>query len=236
MFQVLNHNRTGTFRVKQRLTLYFVRDVDLFGPIDATSFYSASIWVPIDKANPEAIALDKRTCHCCAPLVQGLEATNNVSGGRVVDAAGRALVGHWVVPPGRSTWSFPLAKMADVVGATPKKLFATWTHVHPFATEVRLTVHEPGCAPRIVTTSKVESLRDGRVGLLDVRSFRSEEGVTLPSGAAWQLSVDYDNTSGRAQDSMTTLGLFVEDASWTRPPWAARAQNGTLDRSCGTGP
>ena len=99
MFQVLNHNRDGAFHVKQRLTLYFVRDADLFAPIEPASWQAASIWVPVDKSSPDALAADKTACHCCLPLARGLEATNNVALGRTVDAAGRVLVGHWTVPP-----------------------------------------------------------------------------------------------------------------------------------------
>lgn len=236
MFQVLNHNRDGEFHVKQRLTMYFVRDVDLFAPIDPVTWHAASIWVPVDKSSPDALAFDKATCHCCAPLARGLEATNNVSGGRSVDGAGRVIVGHWTVPPGKSTWSSPL-KLPTGFPAKGQKLHATWTHLHPFATEVRLAAHKPGCAPEVVARSSIDSLRDGRVGLVSVKSLQSAEGVPLADDATYELTVDYDNTSGRAQDSMTSLGMFVNDDAWKRPEWATRAQNTSgMDGSCGTGP
>lgn len=232
MFQVLNHNRDGAFGVKQRLTLYFVRDADLFAPIDPVNGYAGSIWVPVERASPEALAFDKTTCHCCAPLERGLEATNNIAAARLVDDAGRTLVGHWVVPPGKSAWSYPMARYIEAADK-PRRLYATWTHVHPFASEARLIAHAPGCEPEVVTKSTVESLRDGRVGLVSVRSLASVEGVVMPAGASFELAVDYDNSSGRAQDSMASLGMFVE-TSWDRPEWAARAQNPTdMDGSCG---
>jgi hypothetical protein len=236
MFQVLNHNRDGEFHIKQRLTLYFVRDVDLFAPIEPASWQAASIWVPVDKSSPDALASDKLACHCCLPLTRGLEATNNVALGRTVDAAGRVLVGHWTVPPAKSTWAYPV-RLGEKFPAKDQKLYATWTHLHPFATEARLSAHKPGCAPAILARSEIESLRDGRVGLVKIKSFASPEGVPLPEGAIYELAVDYDNTSGRPQDSMTSLGMFVSDDTWTRPEWASRAQNTSgMDGSCGTGP
>jgi hypothetical protein len=222
--------------VKQRLTVYFVRDADLFVPIEATSWQAMSIWVPVDKSSPDALAFDKSTCHCCTPLARGLEATNNVSGGRSVDGAGRVIVGHWTVPPGTSTWTYP-ARVPKDFPRKGQRLHATWTHLHPFATEARLSAHKPGCAPTVVTRSVIESLRDGRVGLVSVKSLASDEGVELPEGAAYELAVDYDNTSGRPQDSMTSVGMFVNDETWKRPDWAARAQNTSgMDGSCGVGP
>jgi hypothetical protein len=231
MFQVLNHNRDGIFHVKERLTLYFVRDADLFTPVDATNWYAASIWVPVDRSTPEALALDQRVCHCCAPLQRSLEATNNVVSARTVDDAGRTLVGHWVVPPGKASWSSPISRYVPT-SKSPRTLVATWTHVHPFATEVRLTAHEPGCAPKVVARSTVQSLRDGRVGLERIQSLAGRE-ETLPADATFELSVDYDNTSGRPQDSMTSQGFFVTSDDWVRPAWASRAQNAEMDGSCG---
>jgi hypothetical protein len=139
--------------------MYFVRDADLFAPIDPVTWHAASIWVPVDKSSPDALAFDKATCHCCAPLARGLEATNNVSGGRSVDGAGRVIVGHWTVPPGKSTWSSPL-KLPAGFPAKGQKLHATWTHLHPFATEVRLSAHKPGCAPEIVARSSMPAPTD----------------------------------------------------------------------------
>jgi hypothetical protein len=232
MFQVLNHNRNGHFRVKQRLTLYFVRDADLAAPMDAVNGIAASLWVPVDRQKDEWRALDQAACHCCAPLGRGLEATNNIMAGRFVDDAGRTFVGHWVVPPGRSTWSYPVDHYMRN-GEASRTLYATWTHVHPFATGVRLIAHAPGCAPNIVTESAITSLRDGRIGLESIKSFRSPEGVALPK-ASYELAVDYNNSSSVAQDSMTSLGMFVGADDWKRPAWANRAQNDTgMDASCG---
>jgi hypothetical protein len=232
MFQVLNRNRDGRFRVKQRLTLYFVRDADLTAPMDAVNATAASIWVPVDKPKDEWRALDEKECHCCAPPVRGLEATNNIMAGRFVDDAGRTFVGHWVVPPGKSTWTSPIDRYMPK-GDGPHALYATWTHVHPFATGVRLIAHAPGCAPKVVTESAITSLKGDRVGLDSIRSFHGPEPVDLPS-ATYELAVDYDNSSGRAQDSMTSLGMFVGADDWKRPAWADRAQNDTgMDASCG---
>ena len=233
MFQVLNHNRDGVFRVRQRLTLFFVRDADAFAPIDAVNAYAASVWVPLDKPTDDSKSFDLAQCHCCAPLGRALEAPNGVSGMQMVDDVGRTLVGHWVVPPGKSTWSYPIHGYVPK-SDKPRALYATWTHVHPFATSVRLVAHKPGCAPRTVATSTVESLRDGRIGLASIRSFGSVEGEAIPAGATLEVAVDYDNTTGRAQDSMTSLGLHVGADEWKRPDWASRTRPKDMD-SCGLG-
>jgi len=237
VFQVLNHNREGTFRVRQRLTLYFVRDADLFAPIDALTWHAAYVWVSLSKSDADAVAWDEKQCGCCAPLARALEATNNVPAGRAHDPAGRTLVGHWTVPPGKNTWTFPVARAAPEFAPKGQKLFAAWTHVHPFASEVRLVAHAPGCAPQVVAKSTIDSLQGGLVGLSQIRSPVFPEGAPLPDGAAFELAVDYDNTSGRAQDSMTSFGMFVDDPAWKRPAWAERGQNPIdMDGSCGVGP
>ncbi len=72
---------------------------------------------------------------------------------------------------------------------------------------------------------------------MKVKSLVSEEGVALPDDSTYELAVDYDNTSGRPQDSMTSVGMFVNDDAWKRPDWASRAQNTSgMDGSCGVGP
>jgi hypothetical protein len=234
MFQVLNHNRDGKFRVRQRLSLYFVRDVDLFRPIDSTAFYAAAIWTPVDKSSPDALRFDAESCHCCSPLARALEAPNNILQSRQADEFGRVLVGHWTVPPGKGTWTYPFARSAPRFDPKGKRLYATWTHLHPFATEARLSVLAPGCEPKVVARSSIESLRDGRTGLVKITSFFDPKGIPLPEVGDYEVAVDYDNTSGRAQDSMTTLGVFVDDDGWKRPPWAIRAQNKSgIEESCG---
>jgi hypothetical protein len=236
VFQVLNHNRDGVFHVKQRLTLYFVRDADLFAPIDPLTWHGSFVWASVSKSDPDALAWDEQQCHCCSPLgPRTLEATNNVGVGHATDPQGRVIVGHWTVPPGKNTWSFPLARSAPEFAPKGERMFATWTHVHPFATEVRLVAHEPGCAPKVVARSAVESQQGGLIGLKRIDSPTFADGAPLPTGAAYELAVDYDNTSGRPQDSMTSFAFFVDDRAWRRPGWATRAQ-GTMDASCGLGP
>ncbi len=237
VFQVLNHNRDGVFHAKQRLTLYFVRDADLFAPIDALTWHGTYIWVSVSKSDPDALAWDEKQCHCCTPLgPRALEATNNSRAGRATDPEGRVIVGHWTVPPGKNTWAFPLSRAAPEFAPDGERLFATWTHVHPFATEVRLIAHAPGCDPKVVARSEIESVSgDAGVGLKAIRSPAFADGAELPHGATYELAVDYDNTSGRAQDSMTSFGMFVDDRAWKRPEWAERATSG-MDSSCGLGP
>ncbi len=234
MFQVLNHNRDGRFMVKQRLTLFFIRDIDLFRPLDSTAFHAASIWIPVDRSSEDALRFDAESCHCCTPLGRALEAPNSIVQARKADEFGRVLVGHWTVPPGKATWTYPFSRSAPTFDPRGKRLYATWTHLHPFATEARLSALKPGCDPVVVTRSQVESLRDGRTGLVRIQSFSDPEGIPLPEGADYEVAVDYDNTSGRAQDSMTSLGIFVDDTAWKRPGWATRARNDSgIEESCG---
>jgi hypothetical protein len=217
MFQVLNHNRDGVFRVKQRLVLTFVRDADRAAPIAAVEPYAGSIWVPLEEAAGEPYA-DEAACPCCAPPAVGVEAASNVR--RFVDDAGFTLAGHWVVPPGRHTWSYPL--VGGLGRPRPdKRIFATWTHVHPFATEVRLLAHDAGsCGAKVVTTTTIDSLTDGRVGLATIRSLSSAEGIPVPAAGSFEIAVAYDNPTGRAQDSMTSLGVYASADDFTRPAWA----------------
>jgi hypothetical protein len=217
MFQVLNHNRDGVFHVKQRLVLTFVRDADRTAPIAAVVPYAGSIWVPLEEAAEEPQG-QQGACHCCAPPVLGVEAASNVR--RFVDETGVTLAGHWVVPPGRRTWSYNF--MGGLGRPQPdRRIYATWTHVHPFATEVRLLAHDAtSCDEKLVTTTTIESLTDGRVGLANIHSFSSKEGAPVPAAGSFELEVAYDNPTGRDQDSMTSLGVYVGADDFTRPAWA----------------
>ena len=236
LFQVLNHNRDGKFKVRQRLTLYFVRDRDLFVPLQPVTWYVPFVFLPLDGNLPAGAESDRKLCPCCVQMPTALNAPNNTSNGTWTDVSGRRMSGHWQVPPGRREWRTPAILSSPGFPVADSRVVASWSHVHPFCEDLRLIHHDPKCGPVEILRNTVVSLGGGKVGLDKIRSFHSTEGVPLPPGS-YEVAVSYHNTSPKPQDSMASLGLYLTLPTFLRPEWASRADNANPDAiSCGTPP
>ena len=107
------------------------------------------------------------------------------------------------MPPGREENHTRVTSMMNLPRDTQVHYIAV--HLHPFAESLEL---------RDITTGKtvykaVARQTAGRVGLADVQSYSSEEGMPLYKGHEYELISKYNNTSGVDQDSMATMMLYV---------------------------
>jgi hypothetical protein len=228
LFQVLNHNRDGNFRVRQRMTLYFIRDRDLHRPLQAVSWSIPYVILPTDGNLPAGASSDQKLCPCCMKMPAVLNAPNNTLSGLWDDANGRRLSGHWQVPPGKNEWRTPVALTEPTFPRSGSRLVATWSHVHPFCEQLRLLYLDPRCGEVEIVRNTVRSLGGGKVGLKSIHSYQSPVGLELAPGA-YEVSVTYNNTGDKPQDSMATLGLFFTDPTFSRPDWASRSDNVHLE-------
>jgi cyclophilin family peptidyl-prolyl cis-trans isomerase len=138
--------------------------------------------------------------------------------------------GHWVVPPGRFSWNNP-AKEYAIGFDRDRKLVAAWVHIHPFAETMSLRAYDLGSStPREVFCSHIKSFKKG-VGLIHIDTLSIPQGIPMPASSDYEVAVTYNNTSGRKQDAMATMGLYMTAPEWRMPEWALT--NPTCNLFCG---
>jgi hypothetical protein len=131
--------------------------------------------------------------------------TVKMPGGSTMLMPSEGMTNHWTVPPGHRIYRSDITPQLNLPFDTTIH-YAT-IHVHPFARGMEL---------RDVTTGQTV-LRLGsqdwpdRIGVAHVDEFKSIEGVPIVRGHRYELSVDYDNTSGVNTDAMAILYLYLLD-------------------------
>ena len=119
------------------------------------------------------------------------------------------LTNHWSVTPGRHIYKTEITPQLNLPFDTTIH-YAT-IHVHPFARGIEL---------RDLTTGKtVLRLNSNdwpdRVGVAHVDEFKSVEGIPIVRGHRYELSAEYDNSSGSNTDAMAILYLYLLEKNLT---------------------
>jgi cyclophilin family peptidyl-prolyl cis-trans isomerase len=225
VFQALNHNLDGVHSFRHRVTLYFNRHQGLNVPLKALT-WTAPFVAPLLDAADDASDMKSPDCPCCLPPSAGLDAPSNT--GRYTLPDGRTATGHWIVPPGIHSWNNPASSFAIGFGQN-RKLIAAWVHVHPFAQTMTLRAYDKDdCSkPRDLYTCNITCPKVG-VGLSHIDSLSTPEGIPMPASSKYEVTVTYNNTSGKKQDSMAVMGLFMTAPEWRLPEWAMVRQNGNM--------
>lgn len=214
--QVLNHNLTGAdLRVRHRVAVEFVRDRDLTGKIVPLALQSVFGYVLVEGPDghfgrpPGESDVDTFGGGCLPGRDVGEE--QGSLGSILTDEAGRRVSSHWLVEPGREVnHSRIVETMLDLPFDTTVHYVAA--HLHPFAESLELfdlTTDES------VYKTRVRAPDDGRIGIAEVESFASAEGFPLYADHQYELISTYNNTSGRRQDSMAVLYLYVRSEPGT---------------------
>jgi len=121
----------------------------------------------------------------------------------LVPAAG--MTNHWTVPTGHHVYTTDVTPQLDLPFDTTIH-YAT-IHVHPFARGMELRDCTAG-----QTILKLSSQDwPDRVGVAHVDEFKSIEGVPMLRGHHYELTTEYDNTSGVNTDAMAILYLYLRD-------------------------
>jgi len=123
-------------------------------------------------------------------------------------ADGNTYIKHWVVEPGREenhTLVTPRLGLREDV-----KVHYIAVHLHPYAESLEL---RDLTAKKTVFKSHATNRKD-RIGLKDVESYSSAEGLTLFKDHEYSLISVYDNDSGERQDAMASMFLYVADTGF----------------------
>lgn len=209
--QVLNHNRAGPpVRVRQKITVHFVRDRSLRKPL--VPLYKSSVTSLVRLAGPgggygapaDGHAHDGHAGHD-AP--EGIPADTYP----YQDRAGRTFAGHWVVKPGREVRRTPVTRWLDL--AEDQTVHFVSVHLHPFATSLELRDATTG---ETVLASRATN-QAGRVGLAHVEQVAAPAGIPLRKGHEYELVSAYDNTSAVNRTAMAVMYLYLRDTEFRKP-------------------
>ena len=205
--QVLNHNYRGApVRVRQRVTVHFIRDRALKHSLVPLYQRGINTLVRLDGPGGAYNAeVDEHAAHSHGGA-EGM-AADTVP---YRDREGRQFAGHWVVKPGRETRRTPVNGWLQL--RQEMKIHYVSVHLHPFAESLQLRDITTG---ETVLASTAEN-RPERIGLARVDQIESREGITLRPDHQYELVSEYNNTSGKDRTAMAVMYLYVADTEFRR--------------------
>ncbi len=206
--QALNHNYPDTTaQVRVRVTIDYVRQSDL-----------GEAYVPLYMKSANAlILLDGQDGYYGAahgePSTHGSGSQEGTAAsGRVIhDPYGREFAGHWVVEPGRHEIKTLVTNWMRL--SSDARVHFINVHVHPFAKSLALTDLTSGDT---IFTSRMTGF-DDKIGLRDVTTFDSREGLRVDAGHQYELTSIYDNTTAADQEAMAVMYLYLRDDEFHFP-------------------
>ena len=129
--------------------------------------------------------------------------------GEVVKGETEGLGNHWAVPEGHHLYRTEITPQLNLPFDTTIH-YAT-IHVHPFARWMELRDLTSG---ETVLRLNAQDWPD-RVGVAHVDEVKSIEGIPIHRDHRYELSADYDNTSGTKTDAMAILYLYLLEKDLT---------------------
>ncbi len=123
-------------------------------------------------------------------------------------ADGNTYIKHWVVEPGREENHTLVTPRLGLTEDTKVHYIAV--HLHPFAESLEL---RDLTAKETVFISHATNRKDS-IGLKEVESYSSTEGLTLFKDHEYSLISVYDNDSGERQDAMASMFLYMLDTKF----------------------
>lgn len=190
----LNHNLTdANYWVRHEVDIKYLSDSPSIKPLMSRTIFVA---LPFDERDPEKEPLDSGANQCIP-----VETKNHTYD----DGKGGKLSGHWVIPPGKSSWKSSVNAQLQITDSL--RLHAAAVHVHPFATSLTLFDVTEG---KRIFSSQMTNHKD-RIGLEKVTAFSSEEGIWLYADHQYELRQECENTTAIDQDMMGSMFLFFYD-------------------------
>jgi hypothetical protein len=127
----------------------------------------------------------------------------NLPEGSTAGKPGEGLMNHWIVPRGHHIYTTEITPQLNLPFDTTIH-YAT-IHVHPFARGMELRDLTTG-----TTIFRLNSQDwPDRVGVAHVDEFKSIEGIPILRDHRYELTAEYDNTSGSKTDAMAILYLYL---------------------------
>jgi len=192
--QILNHNIKGdAFTVKHKVTLGFQPHSEEMKPLMSKTVF---VMLPYDNDKP-FLGPTENNPNMCLPVE-----TKNHS---YVDDQGHHLSGHWVIFPGKATYSYDITQQLQIKDSTTMHHVAV--HVHPFAETLEF---RDKTTDSTLFISQSENFKD-KIGLKKVAYFSSEEGLMLYPDHKYELVLKTNNTTSVNQDMMASMFVFLYD-------------------------
>lgn len=192
--QTLNHNiKSEPFSVKHEVNLGYKSHNKTMKPLQSKTVF---IMLPYDADNPFEGPTEANP-NMCLPLETGNHSYQNEEG--------ESLSGHWVIFPGKEHYRYDVTHQLQLKDSTTMHHIAT--HLHPYAETLTL---KDNTLDSILFTSEAKNYVD-KIGLKNVTSFSSKEGIMLYPNHNYELILETNNTSAINQDMMASMFVFLYD-------------------------
>lgn len=192
--QSLNHNIVGDpFTIKHEVNLGFKPHHQRMKPLLSKTIF---VMLPYNAEHPFQGPTEDNP-NMCLPVE-----TKNHS---YQNEKGESLSGHWVIFPGKDTYSYDITHQLKLKDSTTMHSIAS--HLHPFAESLAL---RDITLDSTLFISKAENYKD-KIGLKKVSYFSSEKGVMLYPDHNYELVLKTDNTTEINQDMMASMFVFLYD-------------------------
>jgi len=222
--QVLNLNmKEGKKKVRHRVLMRYVRDVDLNEPMRPL-YVAGAYGLKLLEGQDGHYGLDTKTAahdehaghHGHGDAKEEMDHTaclpgKNAGANAFDDGKGRVFTGHWVVEPGKEVNHTRVTELMDLPFDTTLHYVAV--HLHPFAESLELKDLTTG---KTVYKARTRQADEG-VGLAHVDFYSSPDGIELFKGHEYEIISVYNNTSDEPQDSMAVMNLYLLDQEFKRP-------------------
>ena len=215
--QVLNQNiEQATVQVRHRVTMEFVRDHGLRGPIQPLferSVYGLALLEGRDGYFGQG-STDRPKHSPGCPI--GMDATYSRGVHVVRDAFGRTFTAQWVLKPGRHVNRTLVTEVLALPFDTT--VHHITVHLHPFAESIELRNLTTG---HTLFKSRARDFSD-RIGIAYADHLSSVEGIPLYKDHEYELVTMYHNTTSEDQDAMGVMYLYLLDKEFQKPTLAFR--------------
>jgi hypothetical protein len=205
-----------TLKVRFKTTIDFVRDADATTPMKPLFRRALYVVQPLAGSGMEHMKMCASMSH---PGEGCIDPTVGKAGGSVVSTKdgvqaqfGSDVTYHWMVPPGRHTYSAQVP--ASQLNLTaPTTLHYATAHLHPYGESLELY---DLTAQQSVVKIQAEDYRD-KVGVARMGEFRSEPGVIITPDHQYELRAEYNNTTSSDSDAMAIFYLYLLEKDFHRP-------------------
>jgi hypothetical protein len=192
--QTLNHNiKTDPFSVKHEVNIGFKPHTKTMKPLMSKTVF---VMLPYDSKNPFEGPTEINPNMCLPVETKNHSYTND---------KGESLSGHWVIFPGKETYSYNITHQLQLKDSTTMHHIAT--HLHAFAENLAF---RDKTIDSTLFASEAENYTD-KIGLKKVACFSSAEGIMLYPNHDYELILTTNNTTKINQDMMASMFVFLYD-------------------------
>jgi len=203
------------FKIRFKTTIDFVRDADVTTPMKPLFRRALYVVQPLAGSGMEHAKMCASMSHpgegCIDPMATKTGAVVSTKDG-VQAQFGADVTYHWMVPPGRHTYSARVPA-AQLNLTEPTTLHYATAHLHPYGESLELY---DLTAKRSVVKIQAEDYRD-KVGVARMGEFQSERGVLITPEHQYELRAEYNNTTKSDSDAMAIFYLYLLEKDFHHP-------------------